>query len=185
MKNINSVLFAMAFLFLSNNQAQSQVVRSKRSTVVVDNGNKHKVRRKVRRKRRRFRRTLRRLPVSTRHITFRKVNYYPVNGVYYISRGGIYVRTLPPRGFRVAVLTGRVIQLSVRGQSYSYVEGIFYKEVDNEYEIVAPPTGAVVDELPDGVEEVLIEDITAYELYDTLYRETDTGYEVIGTKDGF
>ena len=109
-------------------------------------------------------RTLRTLPAGTRFIAYRRVNYYPVNGVYYIRHNGVFVRRLPPKGFRIARLTGRLVRLSVRNKAYVFSEGIFYQEVDNEYEIVEAPKGAVLDELPEDVEEMILEDMTAYEL---------------------
>ncbi len=190
MKALQFIIPFLLLVFLLPVESEAQVRRNRRTVVVTTKANKRQVRRITRRQARRIHRrnrfrTFRTLPVGTRAVVYRNVNYYPVRGVYYVRRGGVYVRHLPPRGFRVAALTGTLVRLSVRGTPYVYSEGVFYREVNNEYELVAPPEGAVIEELPEEVEEVLLEDMTAYELYDTLYAKTEEGYEVIGTLEDF
>ena len=102
-----------------------------------------------------------------------------------MRRNGVYVRRVPPSGFRLARLTGRSIRLSVRNNPYIFSEGIFYREVDGYYEVADAPRGAVLDELPADVEEMVLDDMTVYELYDILYAETEKGYEVMGTLEDF
>ncbi|MEM1339481.1 MAG: DUF6515 family protein [Bacteroidota bacterium] len=190
MKRLRFIIPLLLFVWLAPEASEAQVRRNRRTVVVTTNANKRQVRRITRRQVRRIHRrnrfrTYRTLPVGTRAVVFRNVNYYPVRGVYYVRRGGVYIRQLPPRGFRVATLSGSLVRLSVRGNPYIYAEGVFYRELDNAYELVAPPEGALIEELPEGVEEVLLEDMTAYELYDTLYAKTEEGYEVIGTLEDF
>ncbi len=186
MKALQLIIPLVLLVFLMPVESEAQVRRNRTTVVVATTANKRQVRRVTRRQIRRIHRrnrfrTFRTLPAGTRAVVYRNVSYYPVRGVYYVHRNGVYVRRLPPRGFRVAALTGTLVRLSVRGMPYVYSEGVFYREVNNEYELVAPPEGAVVEELPEEVEEVLLEDMTAYELYDTLYAKTDEGFEVIGT----
>ncbi|NQZ44967.1 MAG: hypothetical protein HRT65_11690 [Flavobacteriaceae bacterium] len=177
--------FFLVLLFLPI-EAESQVVRRKRTVVVTKKGNKRITRRQVRHVNRRNRyRTVRRLPAGTRTVVYRNVSYRPVRGVYFVRRGGVYVRTRPPLGFRIARLTGAILRLSVSGVPYAYSEGVFYQESNEGFEVVAPPKGAVIETLPEGAESMLLEDMTAYELYETLYQETDAGYEVIGTLEDF
>lgn len=190
MKSLRLIILLILFVFMAPVKKADAQVRRNRTVVVSTKANKRQVRRITRRQVRRVRRrnrfrTLRTLPVGTRAVVFRRVNYYPVNGVYYVRRNGIYVRQLPPRGFRVARLTGRIVRLSLRNNAYVFSEGIFYKEVDNQYEVVEAPKGAVLDELPEDVEEMILDDITAYELYDTLYTKTEDGYEVLGQLEEF
>jgi len=177
------------FLFFPTEKVEAQVRRG-RTVVVTTNANKRQIRRQTRRQVRRIHRrnrfrTFRTLPPGTRAVTFRRVNYYPLNGAYYVRRNGVYIRQLPPAGFRVARLTGRLVRLSLRNRNYVYAQGIFYTEVDNEFEIADAPKGAVIDELPEEVEEIILDDMTAYELYDVLYTKTDKGYEVLGQLEEF
>lgn len=190
MKSFRFIILLALFVFVVPTQEADAQVRRNRTVVVSSKANKRQIRRQTRRQVRRVRRrnrfrTLRTLPVGTRAIAFRNVNYYPVGGIYYVRRNGVYVRLLPPRGFRVARLTGRLVRLSVRNNPYVFSEGIFYREVDNQYEVVEAPKGAVLEELPADVEEMILDDMTAYELYDTLYRKTEDGYEVLGQLEDF
>ncbi len=192
MKLVKCIIPLLLLVFLAPmDSTEAQISRRKRRTVVVTtNANKRQIRRVTRRQVRRVRRrgryrTLRRLPAGTRAIVYRNVNYYPVRGVYYVRRGGVYVIGIPPRGFRVARLTGALVRLSVTGNTYVYSEGIFYREIDNAYEVVPPPKGAVIEELPEEAEAMLLEDMTAYELYETLYAKTEDGYEVLGTLEDY
>ena len=99
--------------------------------------------------------------------------------MYYVSRKGVYVRSFPPRGFRIRTIPGRYTRLVVRGSIYYYSAGLFYRSVDEEYEVVTAPIGAVVEELPEDAIEMDFDGITTYELNETLYQAIDDGYEVI------
>lgn len=191
MKSFKLILSLLVLVFfLPTLESEAQVRRNRRTVVVVNKSNKRKIRRQTRRqvrrvtRRNRFR-TLRVLPAGTRVVAYRNINYYPVGGIYYVRRNGVYVRQLPPRGFRVARLTGRLVRLAVRNNPYVFSEGIFYREIDGQYEVVDAPKGAILEELPEDVEEMVLDDMTAYELYDILYAETENGYEVIGTLEDF
>jgi len=186
-KLILSLLVLMFFLPTAKSEAQ---VRRNPNVVVATKANKRQIRRQTRRQLRRIHRrnrfrTLRVLPRRTGAIAFGNTNYYPVGGVYYVRRNGVYVRRVPPRGFRVARLTGRLVRLTVRNSPYVFLEGIFYREVDGYYEVADAPKGAVLDELPADVEEMVLDDMTIYELYDILYIETEKGYKVMGTLEDF
>ena len=164
----------MFFLPNPNLEAQTQVVNRTKVEKV------HKVKRKVRRHNRRVeRRTLRRLPKGTKAIMHRKVAYYPVGGMFYIARKGVYVRSFPRPGFRVRILPRTAIRIVVRSGAYRYADGVFYQQIGDEYEIVAPPKGAVVYELPVDAEEIDFDGIPAYELNDAVYKAVQDGYEII------
>ncbi|UOY05633.1 hypothetical protein L0P88_16965 [Muricauda sp. SCSIO 64092] len=186
------IVFPVLFfvLLLPTNRSQAQEVRQNTTVIVASGTRKGQLRRQTRRQVRRIHRrnrfrTLRRLPAGTRAVLFRGVEYYPVQGIYYVKRNGVYIRRLPPIGFRMASLTGPMFRLAVGGNAYVFSEGVFYRGVDDQFEMVAPPKGAIVEELPKDVEELLLDGMTAYELYDTLYAKTEGGYEVIGTMDDF
>ena len=190
MKSLRLIFLIAPLMFLFTVQKADAQVRRNTTVVVTTKANNRQIRRQTRRQVRRVRRrnrfrTLKNLPIGTRAIVYRRVNYYPINGVYYVRQNGVYVRRLPPRGFRVARLSGRLVRLSVRNRDYIFSEGIFYREVDNGYEVVEAPKGAVLEELPTEVEEMILEDMTAYELYDTLYAKTEAGYKVLGQLEEF
>ncbi|MBT8280453.1 MAG: hypothetical protein KJO16_02675 [Muriicola sp.] len=180
----NWKLIASAFLlmfFVHSPEVEAQVVSRRTNTVVrVNRAKKRKVRRKKRRVRRR---TLRRLPANTRARVWRNVSYYPVGGMYYVARRGVYARAFPPRGFRIRTVAGALTRLMVRGAVYYYSAGVFYRNVDEEYEVVAAPIGAVINELPEDAEEMDFDGITTYELNETLYKAIDDGYEVVDLMD--
>ncbi len=168
MKSFKLILSLLVLVFfLPTLESEAQVRRNRRTVVVVNKSNKRKIRRQTRRqvrrvtRRNRFR-TLRALPAGTRVIAYRNINYYPVGGIYYVRRNGVYVRQLPPMGFRVARLTGRLVRLAVRNNPYVFSEGIFYREIDGQFEVVDAPKGAILEELPEDVEEIILEDFTAY-----------------------
>ena len=186
------IVFPVLFfvLLLPTNRSQAQEVRQNTTVIVANGTRKGQLRRQTRRQVRRIHRrnrfgTFRRLPIGTRAVIFRGIEYFPVKGIYYVKRNGVYVRRLPPIGFRMTSLTGPVFRLAVRGNAYVFSEGLFYTRVDDQFEMVAPPIGAIVEELPKDVEELLLDGMTAYELYDTLYAKTEGGYEVIGTMNDF
>ncbi len=183
------LLFLILFL-VPTTKTEAQVRRTRTVVVTSNKAYSRKVRRQTRRQVRRVHRknrfrTLAVLPSGTRAVAFRNINYYPVRGVYYVRRNGIYMRSVPPFGFRLVRLTSRMIRLSVLGVPYVYSEGLFYQEVDGAFQIVPAPKGATIEELPEDVEEIILDDITAYELYDILYAKSEGGYQVIGTLEDF
>ena len=128
-------------------EGEAQVRRASRTTVVKVN---RPAKRKVRRTNRRVqRRTLRRLPAGTRAVAYRSVSYYPVRGQYFIARKGVYMRTFPPRGFRIRTLAVTPLRIVVRGRPYWYAQGVFYLKNNEGYEVTETPVGAVVPELPE------------------------------------
>lgn len=163
------------FLFPSQN-IEAQTRHAPRAKVVKV----HKAKRNLRQHNRRVaRRTLRRLPMGTVAVVHRKVAYYPVGGMFFIARKGAFIRTFPPRGFRLRVLPRTALRLTVRERVYMFSDGLFYRPIQDEYEIVAPPNGAIVKELPEEAEEIDFEGISAYELNDAVYKTVEDGYEVI------
>ena len=178
MKNLKYLLFILAFAFVGSTEyAEAQV----RRTTVTTVRQKRRVKRQVRRHNRRIaRRTLRTLPRNTRAITFRRISYYPVGGMYYVQRRGVYVRAFPPRGFRLRVLPAAAFAITVRGARYQYADGIYYQAVDGgEYEVTEPPIGAVLQELPEDAMEMDFDGVPAYELNDAVYKAVEDGYELI------
>ena len=136
--------------------------------------------RKIKRTKRRVRRqTLRSLPAGTRAVVYRKVGYYPVGGRFYVARKGVYVRSFPPRGFRVRTLGVRPVRIVVRTRPYWYAEGVFYQKQGEDYIVCETPVGAVVSELPEDAVELDWAEVSAYELNNAVYQEVDGGYEVI------
>ncbi len=177
MKNFKYVIgLLLVFFLFPNQEAEAQVVRSRRAKVTKIQSVKRKVRRHNRRV---ARRTLRRLPEGTVAVVHRNVSYYPVGGMFFIARKGIYARAFPPRGFRLRVLPRTAIRLAVRGTYFMYAEGVFYQQVGEEYEVVPVPIGAVVKELPEDAEEIDFDGISAFELNDAVYKAMEDGYEVI------
>lgn len=186
MKNLKYLIFLLAFTFIGSTEYVEAQVRTTRVNTVRK---KRRIKRKVRRVNRRVvRRTLRRLPANTRPIAFRRVTYYPVGGMYYVQRGGLYVRAFPPRGFRLRLLPTTAVVVTVRGIPYNYADGVFYKEIEGEYEVAPPPVGAIVGELPEDAAEIDFDGIPAYELNEAIYQAVEDGYEIIdvleeGTED--
>ena len=173
MKNLKLALLFFALLTLGTTEyVDAQVRRSPQERRLV--------RRKVRRHNRRVAlRTLRRLPANTRPILYRRVSYYPVGGMYFLRRNGVYVRTFPPRGFRLRVLPATTVRIVVRGNPYQYADGVFYVATEGEYEVARPPVGAVVSELPEDADEIDFEGVTMHELNQAVYKEVENGYEII------
>lgn len=99
--------------------------------------------------------------------------------MYYIKRGGVYVRTFPPRGFRLRALPATSVVINVGGTNYNYADGLFYRESKDSFEIAKPPIGAIVNELPEDAQEIDFEGVTAYELNEAVYQAVEDGYEVI------
>ncbi|MCJ7466219.1 MAG: hypothetical protein MUO53_05945 [Maribacter sp.] len=77
----------------------------------------------------------------------RKVAYYPVGGMFYMARKGVYLKAFPPRGFRLRVLPRTAVRLVIRGTVYHYADGVFYQPIDEEFQIVRPPEGAIVKDI--------------------------------------
>ena len=150
------------------------------AVVQVDRPTKRKIRRT---KRRVHRRTLKSLPAGTRAVVYRKVSYYPVSGRFYVARKGVYVRSFPPRGFRIRTLGVRPVRIVVRSRPYWYAEGVYYQKQGEDYIVSDTPVGAVVSELPEDAEAIDWAGVTAYELNDAVYKEIDGGYEVIDILD--
>ena len=158
-------------------EAEAQRRTTKRVTVVkVDRPAKRKIRRHNKRVKRR---RLRSLPAGTRAVVYRRTNYYPVRGMYYVSRRGAYVRAFPPVGFRIRTLAVAPVRIVVRNRPFWYAQGVFYVKQNEEYMVTETPVGAVVPELPEDAEEIDFSGITAYELNDAIYQEVDDGYEII------
>lgn len=186
-------LIILALLFCLPVAVEAQTTVSRTTTVVkTDPTKRAAVRRKNRRIRKRVnrrvnrrvaRRTLRRLPSGTRAVAFRSVNYYPVRGMYYVSRRGVYVRTFPPRGFRVRALAVAPVRIVVRNRPYWHSEGVFYEKDGEDYEVVDTPVGAVVPELPEDAEELDFSDVPSYELNNAVYQQVDEGYEIVEILD--
>ncbi|MGB5272949.1 MAG: DUF6515 family protein, partial [Flavobacteriaceae bacterium] len=127
MKNLKYVIgLLLVFFLFPNQEAEAQVVRSRRAKVAKVQSVKRKVRRHNRRV---ARRTLRRLPEGTVAVVHGNVSYYPVGGMFFIARKGIYARAFPPRGFRLRVLPRTAIRLAVRGTYFMYADGVFYRPV--------------------------------------------------------
>lgn len=186
------LVFVVFLVPTSTTQAQDSnttttVIAKRKNRRIKRRKTKRKVRRTVRRVNRRNTRfkNLSTLPIGTRAVLYRNVNYYPVRGAYYIKRNGVYLRRVPPIGFRIAKISGSLFRFSFLNRPYIFSSGLFYQQVDDYYELVDAPVGAVVPELPEETEEVLLQDVTAYELYDILYEKTNKGYGVLGSLEDF
>ncbi|MDG1572558.1 DUF6515 family protein [Robiginitalea sp. M366] len=185
MKKIHFLLAALlGILMLLPAEGEAQ---ASRTVTVVKVNRQHPVKRTVRRKKRKVRRrafrTLRQLPAGTRAIRYRSVAYYPVGGKYYVASKGVYVRTFPPRGFRVRTLAVAPVRVVVARKPFWYAQGVFYTREGSEYEVVDAPVGAIVPELPDEAEPLDWDGVSAYELNAAVYREVDNGFEVIDLLD--
>lgn len=143
-----------------------------------------KVKRTINRKalrnanRRVVRRTLRTLPPDTRGIAFRRITYYPVGGMYFVSRSGVYQRAFPPLGFRIRTLPGAFLRLVVGGLTFAYADGVFYKEAGEEYEVVAPPLGAVIPKAPEDALKIDVDGNFVYALNNVVYIPVKDGLQV-------
>ncbi|WP_299241953.1 DUF6515 family protein [uncultured Aquimarina sp.] len=181
-KYIHLIILLSSF-FLFPNICEAQVVRSYRGKKVVVVKTNNITRKRIRRNRRLNRRTLRNLPAGTKRIVFRKVNYYSINGSYYIQKGSAYHHAFPPVGFRIKTIQGTVTRLVIAGITYSYINGIFYKPINDEFEIVLPPAGAVIKKLPEDSIEVQIEGINYYTFNNTIYKAVGKEFEVVAQLD--
>ncbi|MGB5819930.1 MAG: DUF6515 family protein [Saonia sp.] len=191
MKKIIFTLAIPLLFFLFTFQSEAQVVRRHKARVVsgkpaVNIARQHiRTKRRVRRRtyRRITRRTLNTLPGGTRALVYRNVNYYPVNGFYFVKQNAAYISVLPPVGFRLAVIPWSYTRLVVAKRTYFYANGLYYVQSKNQYEIVTPPVGAKIPELPEGYAEVDIGGHTYYSFDDTLYKSSDEGYQLVGFLD--
>jgi hypothetical protein len=124
-------------------------------------------------------RTLKRIPKGTRAVVYRTVRYYPVQGMFYVSRKGIYQRTFPPVGFRVRNLSVRPTRIVVKGKRYYYSFGIFYQKKGSDYLVVKTHMGEVVRKLPKDTAKITWEGSVAHQLNGVVYRKVKGGYQVI------
>lgn len=170
-------IITLLLLFGMPQQLEAQRTKTKSVTVVrVDRSTKPAVRK---RQKRVHRRTIKSLPSGTRAVVYRSRNYYPIRGMYYVSRKGAYVRTFPPVGFRIRTLSVVPVRIVVRNRAFWYAQGVFYVKQNKEYVVIETPVGAVVPELPEDAEEIDFSGLEAYELNDAIYQEVDEGYEII------
>lgn len=180
------LLFAALF---TSKSADAQVVRRHRARVEAGkpayNPQRARTRRRVRR--RTFRRINRRayssIPVGTATLNYNSVNYYPINGFYYVKQNSEFVSVLPPVGFRVATIPFAYTSIVVKGSTYYYSNGLYYIQNKSEYEITEPPVGAKISELPEGYEQININDEMFYSFDDMLYKKAGEGYELVGFLD--
>jgi len=124
-------------------------------------------------------RTLKRVPKGTRAVVYRSVRYYPVDGMFYVSRNGLYQRTFPPVGFRVRTLSVLPTRIVVKGKPYYYACGIFYQKKGSDYLVVKTPLGAVVRKLPRDVAKITWKGSVAHQLNGVVYRKVKGGYQVV------
>ena len=124
-------------------------------------------------------RTLKRIPKGTRAVVYGTVRYYPVQGMFYVSRNGIYQRTFPPVGFRVRNLSVRPTRIVVKGKRYYYSCGIFYQKKGSDYLVVKTPMGGVVRKLPKDAAKITWKGSVAHQLNGVVYRKVKGGYQVI------
>jgi hypothetical protein len=130
-------------------------------------------------------RTVRRLPRQAVDIRYRNVPYYYHGGVFYVASNGVYVRTVPPVGIRVAVLPAGYVRVIAGPSVFFYYEGIFYTQVeaDGEYVVADPPVGAIVYTLPSDAAEIEIDDKPFLEYNGVIYKQVNIEkpvYEMVG-----
>lgn len=128
-------------------------------------------------------RTLKRIPRGTHAVVYRSTKYYPVNGMFYIARSGIYTRVFPPVGFRVRTRSLSARRIVVSGKRYWYAAGIFYQKEGREYRVVRVPLGAVVRKLPEDAEKLIWGGFAAFQLNGAVYRKVKNGYRVVALLD--
>lgn len=131
-------------------------------------------------------RPVKHLPGEAVVVHYRDKAYYYHEGIYYTSGNGVYIRTAPPVGIRVAVLPSGYSRLIIGQSVFFYAGGTFYvsNEVIPEYIVVAPPAGAIVDQLPEGTAEIEIDGKPFLEYNGIIYKSVYTNkkaYEVVGT----
>lgn len=132
-------------------------------------------------------------PVSRLHrnavvIRYRNIPYHYYGGVFYVARNGVYVRTVPPVGIRIAALPAGYVRVVVGPSVFFYAGGIFYAldEAAREYAVADPPVGAIVSQLPSEAAEIEIDGKPFMEYNGTIYKQVNIekpGYEVVGKLD--
>jgi hypothetical protein len=184
MKAKHIVFFLIVVLLgvASESYAQRRVINTPRRTVVQG------PRGTVVYRKRPVVRPVRRLPRRAVVIRYRNVPYYYHGGVFYVSRNGVYVRTAPPVGIRVAALPAGYVRVVVGPRVFFYAGGIFYTldEAKQEYAVADPPVGAVVSQLPSDAAEIEIDDRPFMEYNGIIYKQVTIekpGYEVVGKLD--
>jgi hypothetical protein len=181
-KQVVFILTVILLSVASESYAQRRVINTPRRTVVQG------PRGTVVYRKRPVVRPVRRLPRRAVVIRYRKVPYYYHGGVFYMSRNGVYVRTAPPVGIRVAALPAGYVRVVVGPRVFFYAEGIFYilDEASREYAVADPPIGAVVSQLPSDAAEIEIDGKPYMEYNGIIYKLVtieQPGYEVVGKLD--
>jgi len=133
-------------------------------------------------------RTVRNLPQSAVVIRHRNVPYYFHGGTFYVSNNGVYIRTVPPVGIRIAALPAGYVRVVVGPRVFFYAGGIFYTldEASKEYVVADPPVGAIVSQLPSDAVEIEIDGTPYMEYNGIIYKPVtidQPGYEVVGKLD--
>lgn len=114
MKNLKTILFAIAFLgTILSVSAQRTVVRiyPKHGTVVT----------KV---------------TKPRIVAHKKTNFYFADGVWYKARGKKYVVCAAPRGIKVRTLPRGRKMVMVNGRKLYKYRGVWYKKTGRHYMVV-------------------------------------------------
>ncbi|GET28498.1 DUF6515 family protein [Prolixibacter sp. SD074] len=181
-KQVVFILMVILLGVASNSYAQRRVIKTPRRTVVQGPRGTVVYRKKP------VVRTVRRLPRRAVVIRYRNVPYYYHGGMFYVSRNGVYVRSVPPVGIRVAALPAGYVRVVVGPRVFFYAGGIFYilDEASREYAVADPPVGAVVSQLPSDAAEIEIDGKPFMEYNDIIYKQVTiekTGYEVVGKLD--
>ncbi len=133
-------------------------------------------------------RTIRNLPQSAVVIRYRNVPYSYHDGTFYVSNNGVYVRSVPPVGIRIAALPAGYVRIVVGPRVFFYAGGIFYTldEASKEYVVADPPVGAIVSQLPSDAVEIEIDGKPYMEYNGIIYKPVtieQPGYEVVGKLD--
>jgi hypothetical protein len=181
-KYIVFILIAVLLGDVSAAYAQRRVVNTPRRTVVQGPRGTVVYRKKP------VVRTVTQLPRQAVVIRYRNVPYYYHGGVFYVSRNGVYIRTAPPVGIRIATLPAGYVRVVVGPSVFFYAGGIFYilDEVSKEYVVADPPVGAIVYTLPSDAAEIEIDGEPYMEYNDFIYKQVNMekpAYEVVGKLD--
>jgi len=181
-KQVVFILTVILLSVASESYAQRRVINTPHRTVVQG------PRGTVVYRKRPVARPVRRLPRSAVVVRYRNVPYYYHGGLFYVSRNGVYVRTVPPVGIRIVALPAGYVQVVVGPQVFFYAGGIFYilDEASREYAVADPPVGAIVSQLPSDAAEIEIDGKPFMEYNGTIYKQVTiekTGYEVVGKLD--
>ena len=181
-KQVVLILFVILLGVTSESYAQRRVINTPRRTVVQGPRGTVVYRKKP------VVRTVRSLPQSAVVIRYRNVPYYYHDGVFYVSNNGVYVRSVPPVGIRIAALPAGYVRVVVGPRVFFYAGGIFYilDEASKEYVVADPPVGAVVSQLPSDAVEIEIDGKPYMEYNGIIYKQVtieQPGYEVVGKLD--